>query len=137
VKSGIVNRGPIAINLDAKEVEVQGDLVALSDSEWTVLSTIAEANGEIVTAPMIMGALYGGSSKAAGIKFVDVLVCRLRRKLGVAADLLDVVWGRGYFLADLRRPVRFVWFWCRPGRAAPRVRGGLFRSLCKSRCLCK
>jgi hypothetical protein len=100
VKSGTVNRGPIAINLDAREVEVEGDLVALSDSEWTVLSAIAEANGEIVTAPMIMGALYHGSAKAAGIKIVDVLVCRMRRKLGVAADLLDVVWGRGYFLAD-------------------------------------
>ncbi len=100
VKSGVVNRGSIAIDLDAKKVEVEGDLVALSNSEWTVLSAIAEANGEIVTAPMIMGALYGGSAKAASIKIVDVLVCRLRRKLGVAADLLDVVWGRGYFLAD-------------------------------------
>jgi len=100
VKSGIVNRGSIAIDLDAKKVEVEGDLVALSNSEWTVLSAIAEANGEIVTSPMIMGALYGGSAKAASIKIVDVLVCRLRRKLGVAADLLDVVWGRGYFLAD-------------------------------------
>jgi hypothetical protein len=100
VKSGVVRRGPTAIDLDAKEVLVEGDLVALSASEWTVLAAIAEANGEIVTSPMLMAALYGEPAKAAGIKIVDVLVCRLRRKLGVAADVLDVVWGRGYFLAD-------------------------------------
>jgi DNA-binding response OmpR family regulator len=100
VTSGVVNRGPLAIDLDAMEVQVGGELVALTGSEWTVLAAIAEAYGEIVTTPMIMGALYGEPARAAGVKIVDVLVWRLRRKLGVAADLLDVIWGRGYFLVD-------------------------------------
>jgi DNA-binding winged helix-turn-helix (wHTH) protein len=100
VTRGTISRGALEIDLDAKDVHIEGEIVPLSASEWTVLATIAEANGEIVTAAMIMGALYGEPSKAAGVKIVDVLVCRLRRKLGVAADLLEVVWGRGYFLAD-------------------------------------
>lgn len=41
-----------------------------------------------VTTPMIVGVLYGEPARAAGVKIVDALVCRLRRKLGGAADVL-------------------------------------------------
>ncbi len=98
--SGTVVRDGLVIDLAARDVRVEGELLTLSNSEWTVLSTIVAAGGEIVTSAMIMGVLYGDEAHAAGIKIVDVLVCRLRRKLGAAAALLEVVWGRGYYLAD-------------------------------------
>jgi len=99
VVSGTVRRDGLAIDLDRKVVMLDGEVLALSEAEWTVLATIAEADGEIVSAAMLMGVLYDGSSRVAGIKIVDVLLCRLRRKLGAAAERLQAVWGRGYFLA--------------------------------------
>lgn len=100
VKTGTIRRDDLLIDLDERVVMLGDELLPLSASEWTVLATIAEADGAIVTSAMIMGALYGDAAKAAGVKIVDVLVCRLRRKLGAAASVLGVVWGRGYYLAD-------------------------------------
>ena len=96
----VIRREGVEIDLEARRLRVEGAEVTLSNSEWVVLATIAEAAGEIVTSAMIMAVLYGDEAKAAGIKIVDVLVCRLRRKLGAAAGILEVVWGRGYYLAD-------------------------------------
>lgn len=96
----VVRREGLEIDFEARELRVEDEVVTLSNSEWLVLATIVEAAGEIVTSAMIMGVLYGDETEAAGIKIVDVLVCRLRRKLGVAAGVLEVVWGRGYYLAD-------------------------------------
>ena len=100
VVAGTVRRGELAIDLDARAVQLGGAPLTLSASEWKVLATIAEASGEIVTSAMIMGALYGDAETSPGAKIVDVLICRLRRKLGPEAGRLAAVWGRGYFLAD-------------------------------------
>jgi DNA-binding response OmpR family regulator len=100
VKTGTIRRGDLVIDLDEKMALLDDEPLALSASEWTVLATIAEGDGEIVTSAMIMGALYDDAARAAGVKIVDVLVCRLRRKLGAAASVLGVVWGRGYYLAN-------------------------------------
>ncbi len=98
IPGGRLTAGDAEIDLDARLLQVGGEAVALSESEWTVLATVAEAGGAIVTNAMIMSQLYGGRDRAAGSKIVDVLVCRLRRKLGAQADRFQSVWGRGHFL---------------------------------------
>ncbi len=100
IAGGVVSRGDLEVDLTTGAVRVEGKALTLSESELTVLTTIVRAGGEIVTSAMIMAALYGEAAQAAGIKIVDVLVCRLRRKLGAAAGMLEVVWGRGYFLGE-------------------------------------
>lgn len=99
IAGGRLSAGRAEIDLDARQLRVDDKQVTLSDSEWTVLATVAEAGGGIVTNAMIMAQLYSGRSAAAGSKIIDVLVCRLRRKLGVEADRFRSVWGRGHFLS--------------------------------------
>ena len=98
VSGGRMTAGSIEIDLDARWLRVGGEHVALSESEMTVLVAVAEAGGGIVSNAMLMAELYGGRDAVAGSKIVDVLVCRLRRKLGTEARLFRSVWGRGHFL---------------------------------------
>jgi len=98
ISGGRLTAGEADIDLDARRLRIGGQVVALSESEWTVLATVAEAGGAIVTSAMIMSQLYRGRDTVAGSKIVDVLVCRLRRKLGAQAGRFKSVWGRGHFL---------------------------------------
>ena len=69
------------------------------------LGALVEAGGAIVTNAMLMGVLYG-TRRIRGRKIIDVLVCRIRQKLGAGAQVVDAVWGRGYrFLAEAPVPV--------------------------------
>ena len=98
VAGGRMTAGGIEIDLDARWLRVGGEHVALSESEMTVLVAVAEAGGGIVSNAMLMAELYGGRDAVAGSKIVDVLVCRLRRKLGTEARRFRSVWGRGHLL---------------------------------------
>lgn len=73
-------------------------MLEVSPSEWRILCALAEADGAVVTTAMVMGALYRRQEDAAGHKTADVLICRLRKKLGDQADRIEAVWGRGYRL---------------------------------------
>ncbi len=96
--TGIVTTGRLAIDLDAGHATLSGHRIELSPSEWRILAALAEADGALVSTAMIMGVLYAGPENAAGPKIADVLLCRLRKKLGPAGDRVAAVWGRGYCL---------------------------------------
>jgi hypothetical protein len=98
ISGGRVSAGSAEIDLDSRRLHLAGESVPLSESEMTVLATVAEAGGGIVSNAMLMAELYGSRDVAAGSKIVDVLVCRLRRKLGMEAGRFRSVWGRGHFL---------------------------------------
>jgi hypothetical protein len=98
LSSGRVRAGPVEIDLDARRLRVGRAEVVLSDAEWRVLSPIVEGDGAIVSTAMIMAVLYADRDKAAGRKIVDVIVCRLRCKLGAEAGCIETVWGRGHRL---------------------------------------
>lgn len=107
ISGGTVQAGDMAVDLDARTLTVAGSAVHLSDAEWMILACLAEAGGGIVSNAMLMGALYSGG-RVRGRKIVDVLVCRLRQKLGLAASSVEVIWGRGYRLSvetELSEPV--------------------------------
>lgn len=96
--TGVVRAGALAIDLGCRTVKLDDRLIETSPSEWTILKALAEADGAVVSTSMILGALYRRQEDAAGPKTADVLICRLRRKLGTEADRVSAVWGRGYRL---------------------------------------
>jgi two-component system cell cycle response regulator CtrA len=72
--------------------------IRLTATEAKVLGIIARHRGDCVTKEMIFDDLYGGEQDRE-IKIVDVMICKVRRKLLKATGGLDViktVWGRGY-----------------------------------------
>jgi two-component system cell cycle response regulator CtrA len=98
----VIRTGDIVVNLDAKTVEVSGNRVHLTGKEYEMLELLSLRKGTTLTKEMFLNHLYGGMDEPE-LKIIDVFICKLRKKLAVAADgnhYIESVWGRGYVLRD-------------------------------------
>ncbi|MAL10279.1 MAG: DNA-binding response regulator [Maricaulis sp.] len=98
----IIKTGDIAVNLDAKTVEVDGHRVHLTGKEYQMLELLSLRKGTTLTKEMFLNHLYGGMDEPE-LKIIDVFICKLRKKLASATDgnhYIETVWGRGYVLRD-------------------------------------
>ncbi len=98
----IIKTGRIAVNLDAKTVEVEGKTVHLTGKEYQMLELLSLRKGSTLTKEMFLNHLYGGMDEPE-LKIIDVFICKLRKKLSQATDgdnYIETVWGRGYVLRD-------------------------------------
>jgi two-component system, cell cycle response regulator CtrA len=98
----VIKTGRVAINLDAKTVEVEGKTVHLTGKEYQMLELLSLRKGTTLTKEMFLNHLYGGMDEPE-LKIIDVFICKLRKKLAIAtggANYIETVWGRGYVLRD-------------------------------------
>ncbi|MFY2826508.1 response regulator transcription factor CtrA [Ruegeria sp. MALMAid1280] len=98
----IIHTGRVAVNLDAKTVEVEGKAVHLTGKEYQMLELLSLRKGTTLTKEMFLNHLYGGMDEPE-LKIIDVFICKLRKKLSNATggdNYIDTVWGRGYVLRD-------------------------------------
>ena len=104
--SGIIQAGELLVDVDAHRVEVRGQTVPLTPTEFGLLQALAEHPGHALTRlEMIeqgLGYSYEGIERT-----VDSHIRNLRRKLadaGASADLVETVFGVGYRLAGRGEP---------------------------------
>ena len=98
----IIKTGQIAVNLDAKTVEVDGSTVHLTGKEYQMLELLSLRKGTTLTKEMFLNHLYGGMDEPE-LKIIDVFIFKLRKKLSEATageNHIETVWGRGYVLRD-------------------------------------
>lgn len=98
----VINTGQIAVNLDAKTVEVNSKSVHLTGKEYQMLELLSLRKGTTLTKEMFLNHLYGGMDEPE-LKIIDVFICKLRKKLATANEgesHIETVWGRGYVLRD-------------------------------------
>ena len=98
----IIWTGKVAVNLDAKTVEVEGKTVHLTGKEYQMLELLSLRKGSTLTKEMFLNHLYGGMDEPE-LKIIDVFICKLRKKIAQATDnenYIQTVWGRGYVLKD-------------------------------------
>jgi two-component system cell cycle response regulator CtrA len=98
----IIRTGKIAVNLDAKIVEVDGETVHLTGKEYQMLELLSLRKGTTLSKAIFLNHLYGGMDEP-DLKIIDVFVCKLRKKLVEATgedSCIQTVWGRGYVLKD-------------------------------------
>jgi two-component system cell cycle response regulator CtrA len=98
----VIRTGKLAVNLDAKTVEVDGSRVHLTGKEYAMLELLSLRKGTTLTKEMFLNHLYGGMDEPE-LKIIDVFICKLRKKLSLAcggANYIETVWGRGYVLRD-------------------------------------
>ncbi len=98
----IIHTGRVAVNLDAKTVEVEGKAVHLTGKEYQMLELLSLRKGTTLTKEMFLNHLYGGMDEPE-LKIIDVFICKLRKKLTNATggeNYIETVWGRGYVLRD-------------------------------------
>ena len=100
----VIRTGKLAVNLDAKTVEVDGARVHLTGKEYAMLELLSLRKGTTLTKEMFLNHLYGGMDEPE-LKIIDVFICKLRKKLSLACggdNYIETVWGRGYVLRDAR-----------------------------------
>ena len=98
----IIKTGVIAVNLDAKTVEVDSSPVHLTGKEYQMLELLSLRKGTTLTTEMFLNHLYGGMDEPE-LKIIDVFICKLRKKLSESTggdNHIETVWGRGYVLRD-------------------------------------
>jgi two-component system cell cycle response regulator CtrA len=98
----VIRTGSVAVNLDAKTVEVEGKTVHLTGKEYQMLELLSLRKGTTLTKEMFLNHLYGGMDEPE-LKIIDVFICKLRKKLAEATggqNYIETVWGRGYVLRD-------------------------------------
>ena len=92
--------GPLAIDLAAHTVSVNGKAVELTATEFKLLATLAQRRGRVQSRDQLLRDVWEYDA-AIDTRTVDTHMRRLREKLGRAADYLDTVRGVGYrFLAE-------------------------------------
>ena len=99
----IIRTGRVAVNLDAKTADVDGQQVHLTGKEYQMLELLSLRKGTTLTKEMFLNHLYGGMDEPE-LKIIDVFICKLRKKLTEATggdNYIETVWGRGYVLHDL------------------------------------
>ena len=98
----VIDTGKMSVNLDTKQVEVEGQPVHLTGKEYGILELLSLRKGTTLTKEMFLNHLYGGMDEPE-LKIIDVFVCKLRKKIGQATggnNYIETVWGRGYVLRD-------------------------------------
>ncbi|MFN0114985.1 MAG: response regulator transcription factor CtrA [Paracoccaceae bacterium] len=98
----VIRTGKVAVNLDAKTVDVEGSAVHLTGKEYQMLELLSLRKGTTLTKEMFLNHLYGGMDEPE-LKIIDVFICKLRKKLAEATggdNYIETVWGRGYVLRD-------------------------------------
>lgn len=93
--------GPVELSLDRREVRVHGQQLHISRREFAVLELLFLKQGVILNKTAFLNHLYCGMDEPE-MKTIDVIICRLRKKLATAGVpmLIDTVWGCGYILRD-------------------------------------
>jgi two-component system cell cycle response regulator CtrA len=99
--NSVLRLGPVELSLDRREVRVHGVQLHLSRREFAVLELLFLKQGVILNKVAFLNHLYCGMEEPE-MKTIDVIICRLRKKLAVAGvpTLIDTVWGCGYILRD-------------------------------------
>jgi DNA-binding response OmpR family regulator len=97
--------GPVVIDLDAREVRVGGQLIALTKIEFDLLVALTENVRQVRTRDQLRERVWG-DAWLADDHAVDVHMSNLRRKLSAAgeAGVITTVRGVGYRIAPRSRP---------------------------------
>jgi DNA-binding response OmpR family regulator len=94
---GPVVLGRVTIDLGSRRVQLDGDLVHLTPTEFDLLAHLARSPARVFTREQLLADVWGYHD-GAGARTVDSHVRALRRKLG--NDIVRTVHGVGYAAGD-------------------------------------
>jgi two-component system phosphate regulon response regulator PhoB len=100
-QSDLLTVGPIAIDRAAHSVQVEGQEVELTPTEYRLLLLLAERRGRVQERARLLESVWDAAPDVQ-TRTVDMHVQRLRAKLGDAGELIETVRGFGYRLRQPR-----------------------------------
>lgn len=84
-------------------LKIDGERVCLCDREMRIVELLIRRRGETISTKSLCEYLYGGTDDAPELKMIDLHVSRARKLICFQTqkrNLIEVVWGKGYRLAD-------------------------------------
>jgi two-component system phosphate regulon response regulator PhoB len=97
--SAPLERGPLRVDSEAHRCEVAGVEIRLTAKEFSLLQTLMERPGRVMTRERVLDEVWG-SDITVTARTIDTHVKRLREKLGEAGPLIETVRGVGYRFAE-------------------------------------
>jgi two-component system, OmpR family, response regulator len=89
--------GPLVVDLEGRRVRVNDRPLPLTAKELAIVDLLATRHGKVVAREDLIECVWGEVSDSARAS-LEVLIARIRRKLGDSASLLQTVRGIGYTL---------------------------------------
>lgn len=97
---GRLRVGPLSVDPLSREAHLHGEVLALSQKEFSLLRLLASDPTRVFTKAELMRTVWGWRDPS-GSRTLDAHACRLRTKLQAHGDRFVVnVWGVGYRLLD-------------------------------------
>jgi two-component system response regulator MtrA len=96
-QGGAIRAGDLAIDLEARTVDVRGEAVDLTKVEFDLLAALARRPGSAIQRSWLVDHVLDPEREGTE-RTLDVHMSRLRKKLGPAAKHVATVWGVGYRL---------------------------------------
>ncbi len=100
--ASVIRTGRLAIDLNARSVEIDGKPLSVTPKEYGILELLSLRRGKTLTKEMFLDHLYGGMDEPEQ-KIVDVFICKLRKKIAALTgddNGIQTVWGQGYVLRE-------------------------------------
>ena len=87
--------GPVLVDLEGRRVHVDGREVPLTAKELAIVAALACRRGGLMPRDQLIESVWGDVSESAAAS-LEVLIARIRRKLGPGAPALQTRRGVGY-----------------------------------------
>jgi two-component system, OmpR family, response regulator len=87
--------GPVVVDFEARRVMNEGKAVPLTAMELSIVEVLATRRGRVVTRDDLIECVWGERTESTESS-LEVLVGRIRRKLGASSSVLRTARGLGY-----------------------------------------
>lgn len=91
--------GPLKISPAKARVQVEGEDVQLTSTEFKILLMLANRPGHVFTREQFINNIQGEAVHVTG-RTIDTHIAGLRKKIGVGANLIETIRGIGYRFKD-------------------------------------
>ena len=99
LRDEVVRVGEVILDFAARHLSVAGAPVLVTAQELAILEVLAARRGRVVSREDLLDSVWGGMTASAS-NSLEVLIARIRRKLGPAARHLRTVRGVGYAFGE-------------------------------------
>lgn len=94
--SNVIKFNNLTIKPDCYEVLVNGNIVELTPAEFRVLHCLVHKIGVVLNREQIIEHIDPDYEKLINLKSVDILIARIRKKLGEYSKYIESIYGVGY-----------------------------------------
>lgn len=100
--NNIISIGKLSIDLASRMAFVNGTILPLTKTEYSILELLMLRKNRIQTKDAILEYVYSGRDEP-DLKIIDVYVCHIRNKIALLSGgeaYITTVWGRGCMIMD-------------------------------------